>query len=89
MSEQSTPKSMGQRIWDSAAKPESKKHWSFKPHRRTPKVTHRDLPVKKIKGGFSAFNGVVFDNFTAVKQAAKASDFDRVKMGAITAPATW
>lgn len=80
---------MGHSIWDSVAKPSSKKNWSYKAHRRTPKVTLRDLPVKKIKGGFSAFNGVAFNDFTAVKQAAKHSGFDRVKMGAITAPATW
>jgi len=81
--EPSSPRAMKHSIWESTSKPVSKKHWSYKSHRRTPKITRLTLPAKRVPDGFTAFNGVHYDTFEAVKLAAKQIGFDFVRLGGL------
>lgn len=86
LAEPKSPRSMGNSIWDTTQKKASKKNWSYRPHPRNPKITIPTLKVTKpSKGVFLAF-GEEYSSFEAVKQAAKAANFLRVKLGGLTFP---
>lgn len=73
--EPKSPKSMGQRIWDSSAKRISKKNWSYRSHPRTPKVTQLAPTVrfrmKPNKGFFIGTSEERFETLDAVKTELK------------------
>lgn len=47
-----SPKSMSQRIWDSAAKPGTTSKWNHRPHPRTPKNRETSPHIRFVKGKF-------------------------------------
>lgn len=47
-----SPKSMSQRIWDSAAKPGTTSRWNHRPHPRTPKNRETSPHLRFVKGKF-------------------------------------
>jgi len=78
---------MGNSIWDTTEKKVSKKNWSYRSHPRNPKITLPTLKVTKpSKGVFTAFNGEEYNSFEAIKLAAKAAGFLRIKLGGLTFP---
>ena len=81
--EPSSPKSMKQSIFESTSKKSSARHWSYRSHPRTPKVTINAPTVKfqtkPEKGFVIGSNEAVYPTIEAAKERLKELNYLRFR----------